>query len=50
MTINLQELLTTIGAGGVIVGATAWLLKQVISSGLVRETEMAKIQIQPRLI
>jgi hypothetical protein len=34
VNINLQELLTTVGAGGVIVWAMAWLLKQVISTEL----------------
>ena len=50
MPINWQEILTTlaatIGGGGVLLGAAAWLIKAVISNRLALDAEKFKIEIK----
>ena len=50
MTINWQEVFTAIGAtvggGGLILGAAAWLIKTALTSKLTQETEAFKARLQ----
>lgn len=50
MAINWQQviatLVATVGGGGVVLAALAWLIKQVVTSRLVRETEEFKIRLK----
>jgi hypothetical protein len=39
MAINWQEIITALGGDAVLLLAAAWLIKQLISNRLLRETE-----------
>lgn len=46
MAINWQQIITTVGGGGIALAAVAWLIKQVVTSLLARETEEFKIRLK----
>jgi hypothetical protein len=46
MPINWQEIITTLGGGGVILAAVAWLVKTLISSRMALDSEKFKIEMK----
>ena len=52
MPINWQEIITTfvatVGGGGVLLGAAAWLVKEVISNRLALDADKLKIEIKAK--
>jgi hypothetical protein len=50
MSINWQDVITaigtTVGGGGVLVGAAAWLAKRIITDRMAREAELFKSRLQ----